>query len=569
MSQHNTLIYQPDEQPTHAASFFHGFQRVMGIMAAMAATASIIAAAGGQSESYLSWVLFAALIVCGLGCVLQTFRFWRFGSGYSLNVVTGSAFIAISISALTAGGPAMLSTLIVSSALIQFCFIARLSLLRRLITPVVAGTVLMLLAATIISVVFSRLSDIPEAAPAFSAPVLAVMTLSVLLGLRLFAPAKWQQWGPIAAIVSGCGVAVPLGLYDFAKVAEAAWVGIPVFEWAGFDLSFNASFWALLPGFVIVFLATTINSISDTVMIQQVAWRQPRATDFRVVQGAHNLVSLANLVSAMLGTLPNQLAAANSARVILTGVAARRAGIYGGLVLIAVAFSPKAIALVLATPRPVLVALMVFMLSLLFVEGMRTVFRDGLDGRKAAVVGVSLWIGIGFQSQVILPDLLTGTVGTLLSNGMTTGATCVILLTLLMEWASRNRGRLNVAMNVDSLPSIDAFLRQFGDRAGWNAPSVERLRSAGEETLSSMVQGEDSGNRLIVNARRDGGAIELEFVATQEGANLEDRLAYLSDQPEIEGEEEISFRLLRHYASSVRHRKYHDVDIVTVQVVAD
>ena len=124
-------------------------------------------------------------------------------------------------------------------------------------------------------------------------------------------------------------------------------------------------------------------------------------------------------------------------------------------------------------------------------------------------------------------------------------------------------------MNVDSLPSIDAFLRQFGDRAGWNAPSVERLRSAGEETLSSIVQGEDSGNRLIVNARRDGGTIELEFVATQEGANLEDRLAYLSDQPEIEGEEEISFRLLRHYASSVRHRKYHDVDIVTVQVVAD
>ena len=84
----------------------------------------------------------------------------------------------------------MLSTLIVSSALIQFCFIARLSLLRRLITPLVAGTVLMLLAATVISVVFSCLSDIPEAAPAFSAPVLAVMTLSVLLGLRLFAPAK-------------------------------------------------------------------------------------------------------------------------------------------------------------------------------------------------------------------------------------------------------------------------------------------------------------------------------------------------------------------------------------------
>ena len=67
---------------------------------------------------------------------------------------------------------------------------------------------------------------------------------------------------------------------------------------------------------------------------------------------------------------------------------------------------------------------MVFMLSTLFVQGMRTVVRDGIDGRKAAVIGVSLWIGIGFQSQVILPDLLTGNLGTLLSNGVTTGSVC-------------------------------------------------------------------------------------------------------------------------------------------------
>ena len=68
------------------------------------------------------------------------------------------------------------------------------------------------------------------------------------------------------------------------------------------------------------------------------------------------------------------------------------------------------------------------------------------------MIGVSLWIGIGFQNQVILPDLLTGTLGTLLSNGVTTGSVCVILLTLLMEYTSRRRRRLNVAMNLSSLP---------------------------------------------------------------------------------------------------------------------
>ncbi len=572
MAQVNeNILYQPDERPSHPASLVHGFQSVMTRMAAMAATTSIIAVAGGQPQGYLSWIFFSALVVCGIGGILQTFRFWRFGSGYSLSISSASAFIAICISALLAGGPALLSSLIVASSLIQFVFISRLSWLRRVISPLVAGTVLMLLASTIITVVLGRLSDLPEGAPPVAAPILAGTTLFILMLLRLFASPKWQQWAPVVAIVVGCVIAAPLGAYDWQHVMEASWIGFPSYTWPGFDLSFGAAFWGLLPGFVIVNMATTINSISDTVVIQQVAWRRPKATDFRVVQGAHNLLVLTNLLAAALGTLPNRIGASNSARVMLTGVAARRMGIYGGLILIAVAFSPKLIALVVATPPPVLVAYMIFMLSLLFVEGMRTVFRDGVDGRKAAVIGVSLWIGIGFQNQVILPDLLTGTLGTLFSNGMTTGSVCVILLALLMEYTSRRRRRLNVAMSLSSLPRIDSFLQGFATSVGWNEASINRLRSAGEETLASLLSqdeesGEDATRRLIVAARRADAAIEMEFVVTTEGGNLEDKMAYLNEQPEIQDEREISFRLLRHYASSVQHHKYHDIDIITVQV---
>ena len=53
-------------------------------------------------------------------------------------------------------------------------------------------------------------------------------------------------------------------------------------------------------------------------------------------------------------------------------------------------------------------------------------------------------------------------------------------------------------------------------------------------------------------------------MATAEVENLEDKLAYLSEQREIQDEREFPFRLLRHYASSVQHRKYHNIDIITV-----
>ena len=93
----------------------------------------------------------------------------------------------------------------------------------------------------------------------------------------------------------------------------------------------------------------------------------------------------------------------------------------------------------------------------------------------------------------------------------------------------------------------------------------------GEETLHSMTaddEGPDdaNGRRLVVTARSMGRGAELEFISATEGENLEDRLAYLGEGPEIADDREISYRLLRHLSSSVSHQKYHGVDVVAVSV---
>ena len=105
----------------------------------------------------------------------------------------------------------------------------------------------------------------------------------------------------------------------------------------------------------------------------------------------------------------------------------------------------------------------------------------------------------------------------------------------------------------------------------WSEASAERLRSAGEETLETLTFSEDaeatgSASRLSVTARPLGGAVDLEFVAAIDQENLQDRLAYLTDDLRIPEANEISLRLLRHYASAVQHQKYHGIDIVTVRV---
>ena len=566
------IRFEPEEHPPHSVALGAGFQAAVVVLAPVVLSAVIIARAAGQPAGYLTWVAFAALLISGATTVLQAVRVGRIGAGHVLIMGTSGAFIAVCITALVKGGPSLMASLIVVSALFQFLLAARLSLVRRIITPVVSGTVIMLIAVTVMPVVFDLLAKVPEGTPSSAAPAAAAATLAALVALALRAPVAWRLWAPLIAIAVGCAVSAPFGLYDIQPVFEAAWIGLPRYSWPGLDLSFGAEFWALLPAFVVVTLVGAIETIGDGVAIQRVSRRRPRATDFRLVQGALNADGVGNLLSGLIGTPPNTTYSTSISLAELTGVAARRVGVYIGVTFVLLALSPKVTALIIAIPNPVGAAYVTLLIGILFVQGMKIVVGDGLDHRKAAVVGLSFWIGVGFQNQVIFADLLGGTWGTLLGNGMTAGGMAAIALTAFMELTAARSRRLKVELAASALPEIDAFLRAFADRAGWKEQSGERLRSAGEETLAVLLQqleeegAEPEGGSLIVTARLSEKGVELDFVAASGAENLEDRLAYLSEQPELVDEHEISYRLLRHYASSVRHQKYHDVDIVSVLV---
>ena len=76
-----------------------------------------------------------------------------------------------------------------------------------------------------------------------------------------------------------------------------------------------------------------------------------------------------------------------------------------------------------------------------------------------------------------------------------------------------------------------------------------------------------TAKRLRVSVRREDSGATLEFISSSRESNLQDRIAFLGDVGIASDalEREVSLRLLRHFASSVRHQQYHDTDIVTVQ----
>ena len=544
-------------------------------------TPVIVARESGMDEPYLIWMVFASLLVVGVSTLLQVHRIGPLGGGAVLPMFTAAFSIPFCITAVEDGGPALLTTLVLVSAVIQIIVSKWLVILRRIVTPTVGGTVMMILSITLASVVFALLDRASEVEPT-AAPLTALATMIVVAALTLRASPVWRLWGPPIGIVIGGAVAAGFGIYDVDRLIEAPWIGLPDGA-PGLSLDFGVSFWTLLPAFLFLGVIISIQANGEAISVQRVSWRDSRAVDFRQVQGALAGTGVCNLFAGLAGAVPNAINPGIVAFTQATGVASRRIGYSIGLIFIAVAFLPKVSALLSTLPGPVMAGYLIMVTGNLFVDGARTVIQSEQDRQKVVVAGVCFWIGASFQFGLFnLPDV-NPVLGALLKSGITTGGLAAIVMILYLELTNPRRMRFQSQLNVEALPQLNEFIAKFANRRGWNNAMKERLSAVAEETLLTLappdflgLDGEDEGTeqqadtsdrRLVVIASSEGPVADLEFIGGGDDANMEDRLRQLQQHDtETPVENEISLRLLRSYASSVKHQQFHDTDIITVRV---
>ena len=567
------LRYQADETLPPALAIGLGLQLAVLIVAFPILIPTVVMRAAGTTDAYLSWAVFASVAVSGATTALQAVRYGRIGSGHVLMMSSSTAFIWPCIAAIERSGPGLLVTLVVISALLQFVLSARIVWFRRILTPTVSGTMLMLLPVSAMPAVFDLLTGVPEGSPGYASPVCAAVTVVVIAGIALKSTGSLRLWAPIIGVLCGSVVAGIIGIYDVDRVLAASWIGLPSVEWPGFDLEFGPAFWSLLPVFLLLTPIVTLRTISSCVAVQSISWRRRRAVDYRAVQGAVNVDGVSNLLCGLAGTVPNNSYTIGASLTEITGVAARSVGIVAGALFLVLAFLPKALAVVLAMPDAVSGGFLIVLLAMLFLIGIKVLLQDGLDYRKSLIAGIAFWLGVGFQNDMIFPAQVSAFAGGLFANGVLSGGLAAILMTLFVQLTESRRSRMEAELDTAALSKIGEFLRGFATRNGWDDAMADRLEAVGEEALLSLLRPEkdetlpDRRRRLrLVAARAEGGAV-LEFVVAPTGENVEDRLAVLGDQAdETAIEHDVSLRLLRHLASSVRHQQYHDLDVVTVRV---
>ena len=566
------IQYEPDEKCPPLLAISSALQIFVPNTISLIMLAALVVRASGESEAYLSWVTFTVLAVSGVGMILQTLRLRHLGSGRLIVSNFNVPFLAVSALALHVGGPGLLASLVVVSTLVQSVLTLRLASLRRIFTQTVSGVVVMLVAVSALPFIISRAVIPPEGESTvlFLAPGMAALAAGVVISLQ-DAPV-WRMWILPVTVAVGLIVAVPLGLYDGDIVVATPWLRLPDFGWPGLDLTFSADFWTLLPVFVFVNLTAFMKAVGDLSVIYRASYRSQSAVDFRTVQGGLNVFGVGTLLSGLLGTLP--VAAPWAATVVyigFTGVAAKSVGIYLGVLTILVAPFSKLLAILVAIPSPVVSAVYVIIFGMLFVEGAKTVFTGQFDQKKATITGVSIVLGLSAGS---FSGFFEGITIHLVGNTIVIGGMAAIAMTVFTEISGFRASKLRIDLSQSSLPDVDDFLCQFADRHSWPEEGKNRLRLVGEEVMLSLFNEENDGpaeekRRLVATIRPESGSAELEIVVASDDAiqgNIENRMAYLGPDQALEDEQQLSVRILSHYASSVHHRKYYGIDIISCRV---
>ncbi len=545
--------------------------------ATLLVTPVVVANASGRGEAYLTWVVFASLLVCGVSTFIQVRRLGPVGAGAMLPMFTAAFAIPFCITAVVDGGPGTLMALVVVTAIFQLVISRWLVILRRIVTPTVGGTVMMILSITLASVV-PRLLQAASSEDQVGAHLTALATLAVISALILRGSAVLRLWGPVLGIVAGCAVGAAFGLFDVDRVLQAAWVGVPG-EWPGLDPDFGIPFWTLLPAFLFLSIVISIQANGASITLQRVAWREERAVDFRQVQGAISGAGVTNLLSGVAGTMPNIINPGIVSYIQTTGIASRRVGYCIGAIFIVVAFLPKFSGLLSSIPGPVMAGLLIVLSGTLFVDGARTVIQNEQNQQRVLVAGVCFWIGAAFQFGLFSLTDVGPVLGALIQSGITTGGVAAIVMVLYLEFSHPRRMRFQSRLHVGSLPELNEFIVRFADRRGWDDAMKSRLTAVAEETLLTLAPlnlealGDEGGDgapeerRLVVLASSEGDVADLEFIGGGNEENLEDQIRQLQEHDSATPvEDELSLVMLQVYASSVQHQQYQGTDVITVQV---
>lgn len=398
-------IYKLDGKVPVGKAIPFGLQHILAMFVANIAPILIVAGACGLSAAQTTNLVQCAMMIAGIGSLIQLFPLWKIGSG--LPIVMGISFTFVSIFCVI--GPEYGYGSVVGAVLVGGLVEGTLGLFakywRKIVSPIVAASVVTSIGFSLLSVGATSFGG-GSGSPDFGSwknLLLGFITLLACLLFQIFAKSYFKQLSVLFGLVVGYIVAACMGVVDFSALKECGIIAIPRFM--PFTPEFHVG---PIVTVILIFLVSATETIGDTSALAASALNR-EVTD-KEITGSIACDGYISSLSALFGCLPITSFSQNVGLIAMTKVINRFTIATGAGIMILAGLFPIFGALLNTLPEAVLGGCTIIMFGNIVLSGLQMISKCGFSQRNITIAALSLSVGIGF-TQVpeifsIFPDVV-------------------------------------------------------------------------------------------------------------------------------------------------------------------
>lgn len=404
-------IYKLDGRVPLAKAIPFGLQHVLAMFVANIAPIMIVAAAAGLSDGQRAMLIQNAMFVAGVATLIQLYPVWRVGA--KLPIVMGVSFTFVTILAFvgaTYGYPYVVGAVLVGGIMEGLLGLFA-KYWRRIISPVVAATVVTTIGFSLLSVGASSFGGGSGNANFGSGTnlLLGTVTLLCCLLFNIFAKSYFKQLSVLFGLVVGYVLALFLDVVDLSGLLDGGIISLPRF--LPFVPQFNIN---AIIAVAVIFLVSATETIGDTTAM--VASGLGRDITEKEISGSLTCDGLASSVSSLFGCMPVTSFSQNVGLIAMTKVVNRFTIMTGAACMILAGLFPPIGAFFATLPDAVLGGCTIMMFGSIVVSGIQMIARCGFTQRNVTIMALSIGIGIGFTQVPQIFEIFPQMVREVLAN---------------------------------------------------------------------------------------------------------------------------------------------------------
>lgn len=384
-------IYKLNGKVPVAKAIPFGLQHILAMFVANIAPILIVAGVCNISEQEKATLIQCAMLIAGIGTLIQLFPVWRIGSG--LPIVMGISFTFVSIFSYigaTYGYGTIIGAVLIGG-IIEGCLGLLAKYWTKIITPIVSASVVTAIGFSLLSVGASSFGGGTGAEDFGSVKnwILGSITLLCCILFNLFAKSYWKQLSVLFGLVVGYIVAIPMGMVDFSSLSSTAIISFPQFM--PFKMEFNIN---AIVSVTLIFLVSATETIGDTSALASSGLG--RDVTAKETAGSIACDGFISSISSLFGCLPITSFSQNVGLVAMTKVVNRFTIGTGAVIMILAGIFPIFGAVLATLPNAVLGGCTIMMFGTIVVSGLQMVSKCGFSHRNITIAALSLSVGIGF-----------------------------------------------------------------------------------------------------------------------------------------------------------------------------